>query len=169
MTLPAIIPDAPAFKKGQIRPTLQAAIYLLVEEGLSQDAAAKRVGMKAPSLSIALKKPHVRAYLAGVKRAWMDNQTSKAWKTVADLATGAASEDVRLKASRVFIEADEAARSKIPEGVKQQVQIIANTVNLAPVLPNEQQRGIIEAPAYQVLSPTPSNSEQVGRGYDDDE
>ena len=91
--------------KGRIRPALATAIRLIVEDGLSQVDAAAAAGMSQVSLSIALKKPHVKALRAAVKRAWLDNQTGKAWLTVARLADSAASEDVRLKAARLFLEA----------------------------------------------------------------
>jgi hypothetical protein len=61
--------------------------------------------MQRESLSRALAKPHVQALRAGVKRAWLDNETGKAWLQVAKLADGAASEDVRLKAAKTILEA----------------------------------------------------------------
>lgn len=91
--------------KGRIRPALATAIRLIVEEGHTQADAAQAVGMNPVSLSLALKKPHVKALRDGVKRAWLDNKTGKAWLTVAALAENAASEDVRLKAAKLFLEA----------------------------------------------------------------
>jgi len=91
--------------KGRIRPALATAIRLIVEDGYTQADAAKSVGMNAVSLSIALKKPHVVALRAAVKRAWLGSETDKAWVTVAHLASTASSEDVRLKAAKVFLEA----------------------------------------------------------------
>lgn len=96
-------PKAPV--KGRIRPALATAIRLLVEEGRTQAAAAQAVGMNPVSLSLALRKPHIIALRAAVKRAWLDNETSKAWLTMADLANNAASEDVRYKSAKVFLEA----------------------------------------------------------------
>jgi hypothetical protein len=91
--------------KGRIRPALRTAIRLLVEEGYTQVDAAKAVGMRQESLSVALKKPYVVALRGAVKRAWLDNATSKAWVTIATLANEAVSEDVRLKAAKLFLEA----------------------------------------------------------------
>ena len=91
--------------KGRIRPALLTAIRLIVEEGMTQADAARAVGYKAESLTSALRKPHVKAVVAGVKRAWLDSRTSRAWVNVARLADDAVSEDVKLKANRIFLEA----------------------------------------------------------------
>ncbi len=61
--------------------------------------------MNAVSLSLALKKPHVVALRSAVKRAWLGSETDKAWLTMAHLASNAASEDVRFKSAKVFLEA----------------------------------------------------------------
>lgn len=97
----SVLPTPP---KGRIRLPLASAIRLIIEEGYTQADAAQAVGMKAASLSSALRKPHVRALRAAVKRAWLENEAGKAWLTVAALASGAASEDVRLKAAKLFLE-----------------------------------------------------------------
>jgi hypothetical protein len=92
-------------QKGRIRPALSTAIQLIVTEGLTISDAAQRVGMARESLSRALIKPHVRALREAVKRAWLSSETDKAWLTVAALASGANSEDVKLKAAKVILEA----------------------------------------------------------------
>lgn len=156
-------------RKGRIRPALRTAIALIVEEGLSQSDAAKRVGMKGPSLTIALRKPHVRAYKSDVMRAWLESKTERAWLTVANLAESGASEDVQLKAARFLIEQDQATKATLPAQARQVVQIITNTVQMGAQLPDGQMSGVIEAETYQPLLPHPSNSHPVGRPDDDDE
>lgn len=91
--------------KGRIRPALARAIRLIVEDGLSQVDAAAAAGMSQVSLSIALRKPHVKALRAAVKDAWLTNKTGRAWLTIANLAENATSEDARLKAAKIFLEA----------------------------------------------------------------
>ena len=92
-------------QKGRIRPALSTAIRLIITEGLTISDAAQRVGMARESLSRALQKPHVRAAKEAVRRAWLENETGKAWLTAAHLASNANSEDVRLKAAKLFLEA----------------------------------------------------------------
>lgn len=94
----------PSFK-GRIRPALSVAIKAIVHEGLTITDAAKRAGLQRESLSKALIKPHVVAYRSAVKRAWLDNETGKAWVRVAQLCNEATSEDVRLKAAKLILEA----------------------------------------------------------------
>ncbi len=156
-------------RKGRINPALRTAIALIVEEGTSQADAARRVGMKAPSLTIALKKPHVRAYKSDVMRAWLESKTERAWLTVANLAETGASEDVQLKAARFLIEQDQEARKAMPNEARQLVQIINHgTVNTGQ-LPSQQLSGVIEAQPYQPLAVIPSNSRPVGRAESEDD
>jgi len=155
--------------KGRVSPALRTAIKLIVEEGLPVADAAKRTAYKVESLHKALCKPHVRAFRLSVKRAWLASQTERAWLTVSELALQANSEDVRLKAAKVFIEADQAARNAMPEQARQLVQIVTNTVNMTGHLPASQMPGVIESPPYQPLQPYPSNSDPVGRDESDDE
>lgn len=92
-------------RRKQIRPALVTAIKLIVEEGYSVRDAAISVGYQFHSLEQALVKPHVKAFRAGVKRAWLEGRTQKAWLNIAELADGAKSEDVKMKANKVFLEA----------------------------------------------------------------
>ncbi len=156
----------------QIRPRLQEACTLIVTEGLSQQDAARRAGMTPHSLNVAMKKPHVRAFLSSVKHAWLESRTSKAWLNVAQLADSACSEDVRLKANRVFLEAagELGAKGTDPNATARTlVQIVVNAAQGMGHLPASQMPGVIEAPAYQPLQPHPSNSDLVGRDESDDE
>ena len=149
----------------QIRPRLQEACKVIVTEGLSIADAAKRSGMTAHSLQVALKKPHVRAFLASVKDAWLDSRTSKAWLNIAELADRACSEDVRLKANRVFLEAAGELGGKGDDAANMAralVQIVVNAAPNAGQLPHGQLSGVIEAQPYQPLIPHASNSESVG-------
>ena len=140
-------------RKAQIRPPVEAAIQLIVQRGLTIVEAAEMAGMQGPSLQKALKKPHVSARLASVKRAWMDSEISKAWITVAGLATGAASEDTRLKAARTILEAaGELTTNRRDDGAgaKQLVQIVIGTRDDrsgVTVLAGEHD-GVIESPPY---------------------
>ncbi len=156
----------------QIRPRLQEACTLIVSEGLSIADAARRSGMTAHSLQVALKKPHVRAFLSSVKHAWLESRTSKAWLNVAQLADSACSEDVRLKANRVFLEAagELGAKGADPNATARTlVQIVVNAAQGMGHLPASQMPGVIESPPYQPLPPYPSNSDLVGRDESDDE
>ena len=141
-------------RRGRVSPALRSAITLIVTDGLTVRQAAERSGYKYESLLIAMRKPHVRAFRDGVKRAWMESRTEKAWLTVADLADNAASEDVRLKAAKTFLDA---AGELTPDGgdkagtARQLIQIVTNSVNLGQHPPSERLPGVIEAPAYRVI------------------
>jgi len=154
--------DGEPVRKGRVSPALRTAITLIVHEGLTVADAAKRTGYATESLSKALIKPHVKAFRLHVKRAWLASQTERAWLTVSDLALQANSEDVRLKAAKVFIEADQAARNAMPESARQLVQIVTQNVNLTGHLPANQMPGVIESPPYQPLQPDASNYHPVG-------
>ena len=93
------------FGERRLRPALRLALQVMVENGLSQREAAEFAGMQGDSLTIALKRPHVQTYVAGLKRAWLDNATGVAWRTVSKLMQEGKSEDVRLKAARTVLEA----------------------------------------------------------------
>ncbi len=161
--------DGEEIRKGRISPALRTAITLIVSEGLTVADAALRTGYKPHSLTQALKKPHVRAFRSSVKRAWLTSQTDQAWLTVSDLATRANSEDVRLKAAKVFIEADAAARNAMPEQARQLVQIVTQNVNLTGNLTASQMPGVIEALPWSPVAGDTSNSDPVGRDESDDE
>lgn len=155
--------EGEAIRKGRISPALRTAITLIVSEGLTIADAALRTGYKAHSLTQALKKPHVRAYRASVKRAWLSSQTEQSWRTAADLVVNAASEDVRLKAARIFIDADLDAMRTTPGHAGQLVQIVTQNVNMGAQLPHGQLSGVIEALPYQPFGHEASNSQPVGR------
>lgn len=148
--------DGDVIRKGRISPALATVCRLLVEEGITQAEAAKRTGYKAPSLSIALRKPHVKAYLDSVRRAWKENRTSRAWVNVADLADNAASEDVRLKANRTFLEAmGELGGGGEGDGKapSQLIQIIANHVHTHGHPLSERLPGVVERPPLLDITP----------------
>lgn len=170
---PDTIEKANALIKGrapQIRPRLRDAIRMIVTEGLSQAEAARRSGMTAHSLQVALKKPHVAAFVAHVKRAWLESRTSQAWINLADLADKAISEDVRYKANRTFLEAAGELGNNRGDGenlAKTLVQIIVNHGRDVTQLPDGQMRGVIEAQPWSPPARIASNSAPVG--HDDDE
>lgn len=145
MTAPQLTDkDGAEIRKGRVSPALRTAIVLLVEEGLTIPEAAQRIGYKGESLAKALAKPHVRALRADVKAAWMTNQTSRAWLTVAGLASGAQSEDVRLKACRTILEAaGELGRAE--DDARGAARTLINIIQSAEVTaPTESRPGVIE-------------------------
>lgn len=155
--------DGSPITSGRIRPALETAIRLIVTEGYAIADAAKAVGYREHSLIQALKKPHVRAFRAGVKRAWLESQTSKAWLTVANLAANAVSEDVRLKASRTFLDAagELTPDAKGQAGPSQLIQIITRAVDIGGQPLDQRLPGVIEAPAWKAIDAKPSDSGEV--------
>ena len=144
MTKSAQIGQRPS-RKGSIRPALASAVRLIVHDGLSITDAAQQTGYARESLSKALSKPHVKAFRLAVRRAWLESATSKAWLIVADLAQNAASEDVRLKACKVFLEqAGELGPRNDGDGAPRSlVQIVVNHAGRSPEL-NMSREGVIE-------------------------
>jgi hypothetical protein len=173
MTTDLVNRDGEEVRKGRISPALRTAITLIVSEGLTVADAAVRTGYKPHSLTQALKKPHVKAYRASVKRAWLASETEQAWLTMTDLARRASSEDARFKAAKFMIDVDLQARGAMPEQARQLVQIVTQNVNLTGNLSASQMPGVIEAPAWSPLPAIASNSDPVGRaeseGEDDGE
>jgi hypothetical protein len=173
MTTDLVNRDGEEVRKGRISPALRTAITLIVSEGLTVADAAVRTGYKPHSLTQALKKPHVKAYRASVKRAWLASETEQAWLTMTDLARRASSEDARFKAAKFMIDVDLQARGAMPEQARQLVQIVTQNVNLTGNLSASQMPGVIEAPAWAPLPAIASNSDPVGRaeseGEDDGE
>lgn len=157
-----------ASAKGRLRPQLIEAVKLIVTAGYTQADAAKAVGYQATSLQLALKKPHVRAYATAVKRAWLESRTSKAWVNVAELADTACSEDVRLKANRIFLEAAGELGGKDDESGSKARTLINIVLGAAPQggqSINSRLPGVIEAPQYRDISPIRPTRDQL----DDDE
>lgn len=142
--------------KGRIRPALSNAIGLIVREGLSVPDAAIRVKMQYESLRVALHKPHVVAYREAVKRAWLASATDKAWLTVVTLATDAASEDVRLKAAKVILDAAGELDHGDPGAVgpRTLVQIVVNHAPAGEQSPLKRLPGVIELESDGAKHPT---------------
>lgn len=150
-----IEPETPrAGRKLQIRPRLRHAIELIVKKGLNQSEAAKHVGMQPHSISLALARPHVKAYVEGVKRAHLEGATFVAWHSIVDLAQNAASEDVRHKASRTILEHAGELGAGLDTGDKsprQLIQILTQTVQMGSHPLSERLPGVVEAPAHRVI------------------
>lgn len=162
LRIPAIDPETGAAerRRGQIRPALQAAIEAIVECGLTQREAADLVGMQAVSLNMALQKPHVKAFMADVKRAWMESATSQAWQTVSHLMRNGKSEDVKLKAARTVLEAaGELGGDR--DGGSDKAKTLINIVLNAPgqVAPTPSS-GVIEAP-FRDITPRQNRAQDV--------
>jgi hypothetical protein len=168
MTGELLAKDGSIVRKGRISPALRTAITLIVHEGLTVADAAKRTGYATESLAKALLKPHVRAFRADVKRAWLASETERAYLVAAGLVRAANSEDVQLKAARIFIDMDQDAARAMPDAARQLVQIVTQNVNLTGNLTHSQVSGVIEAEAYQIPSLPSSDSWPVGRDESDD-
>lgn len=170
--LPALVgKDGKKVRRKSVRPPVMAAIHLIVEEGISINDAAQRVGYNPISLGVALKKPHVLAAKAAVKRAWLASETDKAWLTVTSLAQSAGSEDVRLKASKVLLEASGELGSQDAErkGPASLVQInIAHQPAIGAQPSPHQLPGVIEWQAPLRVGGNTSNSVVVGRDDGED-
>jgi len=173
MTSELVNRDGEEVRKGRISPALRTAITLIVSEGLTVADAALRTGYKAHSLTQALKKPHVKAFRASVKRAWIASETEQAWLTMTDLARRAASEDARFKAAKYLIDIDVQARNALPTDTRQLVQIVTQNVTMTGNLTASQMPGVIESLPWSPPAPDASNSYPVGRdeseGEDDGE
>lgn len=123
--LPALVDrSGNEIRKGRISDALRSAIVLIVHDALTVAEAAERTGFKSQSLAKALLKPHVRAYRADVKRAWLASKTSKAWLVVANLAESAGSEKVQLEAARTILQASGELSPDDGEGQRQAVALI---------------------------------------------
>lgn len=136
-------------RKQQIRPALAEAIVQMVERGRTISEAAELAGLQEESLRKALAKPHVKAHVAGVARAWKAGETFQSWHTVSRLRKDAESEKVRLDAAKVFITAAgelEPERERAPAlGVA--IQIIVPE-GRSPEALQVTDEGVIESPAF---------------------
>jgi len=162
--VPALVTrDGKPIGKGRISPALRTAVTLIVHDGLTVNEAAKRTGYQWESLAKALLKPHVRAFKADVKRAWLASRTEKAWLTVAELADNSASDDIRLKASKLFLDAagELTPADQGGAGPRQLIQIITKSVNMGGQPPSQRLPGVVEPLAGQWLDVTPSDSGEV--------
>lgn len=110
--------------------------------------------MRAESLRLALKRPHIQEELTRIKQAWLSNETGKAWLTVADLANGACSEDVRLKAARTILEAagELGSKDKGDQTARTLVQILVGPSSEKREMIVSDRGGVIEMPAFQLHS-----------------
>lgn len=154
-------------RKGRVSPALRTALILIVHEGLTVAEAAQRTGYATESLSKALIKPHVKAAKDAVKRAFLASETEQAWLTVIGLARKGVSEDIKLKAAKVLLDAagELTAKDAGGTGPRTLVQIVMAHDTRQPI--SHQLPGVIEAVAIQRTRPDPSNYAVVGRGEGD--
>lgn len=151
--------------KGRISPALRTALVLIIHEGLTVAESAQRTGYKPDSLAKALLKPHVRHAKAAVKRAFLASETDKAWLTVTGLAQNSASEDVRLKAAKVLLDAAGELDGSVAgaAGPRTLVQIVMHHAPDTGQPTLRQLPGVIEAQPIQRARHDPSNFAPVGR------
>lgn len=157
--------------KGRISPALRTALHFIVHDGLTVAEAAKRTGYATESLSKALIKPHVKAAKDAVKRAFLASETDKAWLTVTGLAQSASSEDVRLKAAKVLLDAAgelSSGKGQGDNGPRQLVNIVLHNPSASQQPTPQQLPGVIEGHAVRVIRSNPSNIPTVGRDQDGD-
>ena len=140
-------------RKAQVRPGVEAALQLIVQRGLPFREAAEAVGYKPESLAKALRREHVLARLASLKREWMEARTFQAWVGMADLAENAVSEEVRHKSLKVFLEASGELsgrdRAPPPAGVAVQIIIGEGPGRREVRLSDGRDTGVIEAAPYE--------------------
>lgn len=170
-SVPALVDRAgERVSKGRISPALRTALVLIVHEGLSVAESAQRTGYKYESLQKALLKPHVRHAKEAVKRAFLASETEQAWLTVIGLARKATSEDIKLKAAKVLLDAAGELTPKAGDdrGPRALVQIVMHHPSASEAQPiTHRLPGVIEAQPIQRGRRDPSNSTTVGRQESD--
>lgn len=87
-----------SYKPGRISKRLDRAIVQIVTEGASITAAAESTGYPVPSLTRALKRPHVIARKQDIIKAFMLSATDLARVSLVDLLRSK-SDDIRLRAA----------------------------------------------------------------------
>jgi hypothetical protein len=154
--------DGGPLPRGRVSKRLEKAIRLIEEGGYSISLAAEGSGYQYTSLMAALKKPHVRAYRAGVKRAWRESEAPKSWNRIVKLAENAGSEKVKLEANKTILTAlgELTDESEAPGNAVALIQIIRNEVHnhgqpLSQRLPGVVQVEQFQDAEYQPLDPNP--------------
>lgn len=105
----ALLPLPKVPQPPRMRPALREAVTLIVEKGITQREAAKRVGMNETALGRAISKPHIKAYIDNEKALFLtdmlklkDRAKSIAIATGIDLMHSAQSEAVRARMVELF-------------------------------------------------------------------
>ena len=93
----------------RMRPPLKEAVSLIIEKGITQREAARRVGMNETSLGRALAKPHIKAWIDNEKALFLtdmlklkDRAKAIAIATGIELMHSATSEAVRARMVELF-------------------------------------------------------------------
>lgn len=166
------VPAPVNVRRKQIRAPLERAIRLIIENGRTLPEACDTAGLQEESVQKALRKEHVKAFCASVKREWMTGQTFRSWSTVEQLRDGSASDKVRLESAALFIRAAgdlEPERNHGPSTALA-LQIIVSPQHALPVNVTTA-GGVIEAPpfdpdAFRVLSASQAMPEAAGGDED---
>ena len=103
-TAPALTPsghfEGKDGRKLTISGKIRAAIGLMIEEGLTRQAAAEKAGIKDHSLYVALTKPHVKAFRMGLINEQRTSEGQRAYIKLTKLGDTASSEHVQMEASK---------------------------------------------------------------------
>lgn len=147
MTVPAVKKT----RKPQIRPLLAKALGHLVNDGMTIHQAAENAGMTYEAVRLALAKPHVRGELLSLKQARLELETLRSWDKVAKLRDGAESQKVQLEAAKVHLTAsgDLSGERNHAPAMSVAIQFV---VPEAPMMRVANERGIVEAPAFDPTS-----------------
>ena len=136
-------------RQKQIRAPLERAIRLMIEDGRTLSEACQAAGLQDESVQKALRKEHVKAFCASVKREWMTGQTFRSWSTVENLRDHSASDKVRLESAALFIRA---AGELEPDRHHAPTTALALQIIVAPqhALPTSINTagGLVEVPAF---------------------
>lgn len=145
------VPTAKTERTKQIRAPLERAIRLMVEDGRTLSEAARMAELKDESLRKALAKPHVKAFVASLRREWLAGETLQSWHTVSELRKQSQSDKVRLDAAKTVIGAagELASEANHAPSVAVAIQFVVPDGSSMRVA-NE--RGIVEAPAFDPTS-----------------
>lgn len=137
-----------------LRKRLRTALQILVSTGCTQKEAAAQAGMSENGLSLALQRVPVKEELARISRLRLELETARSWHRVFDLRDNAASEEVKLKATRTHLEAvgelSDAGSGRNAGNSAPLIQVIVNPA-YASIQPGpERLPGVVERPAIDI-------------------
>lgn len=90
----------------RISPNVRRAIDLMVQDGLSRQAAAEKAGIQDNTLYIALRKPEVLAYRNECMRVIRTSEAARSVKRIGDLAESATSQTVKFESNKFLLATD---------------------------------------------------------------